>query len=276
MEWPKLKNIILILLLFTNVCLLVLVGGPAVESYELQRANRQEAIQFLAENGVGLSEDVVPDRMELTAQVVVRDLEMERELAAALLGAGVTEEARGGEVYRFESENGSIQFHSDGTFSAQLRPEAFPVGVDPQQAGFALLETLGFEGEVREQSGNQITVRQHWEGSPLFQQQVTVQWNDTGITGLVNGSRLTGTPAQAGGRETISVATALITFLNGLDELGDVYSGIHSITQGYASSTALSGPMELTPVWRIVTDTGVYQLDTVSGELSRVSEKGAQ
>ena len=45
---------------------------------------------------------------------------------------------------------------------------------------------------------------------------------------------------------------------------------IDAIEPGYAASTSLSGPILLTPVWRVTTDTGAYQLDNVTGGVTRV------
>ena len=67
------------------------------------------------------------------------------------------------------------------------------------------------------------------------------------------------------------MATALIGCLNGVSALGDVCNRIDMIEPGYVAAASLSGPIVLTPVWRITTDTGAYQLDTVTGGVTRVS-----
>ena len=72
-------------------------------------------------------------------------------------------------------------------------------------------------------------------------------------------------------RKTVTVATALISFLNGVGALGDVCNHIDAVEQGYSAAASLSGPILLTPVWRVTTDTGAYQLDTVTGGVTRVS-----
>ena len=118
MEWPKLKNIILIILILTNLCLLVFVAQGELRNSQLQRQAREEAIQFLADRGITVDEKQVPQTMELLPQTVERNLEEESQLAAALLGQGVTVEDRGAGVYRYSNSTGSIQFHSDGSFSA--------------------------------------------------------------------------------------------------------------------------------------------------------------
>ena len=39
----------------------------------------------------------------------------------------------------------------------------------------------------------------------------------------------------------------------------------------FLTAVSLAGPTALTPVWRVTTDTGAYQLDTVTGAVTRVS-----
>ena len=146
MPWTKLKNIILAILAATNLCLLLLVGGQAIQGGRMEAQARESAIQFLRNRGVEVDESIIPQRMELEPQAVERDMEGEERVAAALLQGSVTAESRGGEVYRYYNENGSVQFHSDGAFSAQLDPSAFPLGEDRRAGCLALMEGIGFSG----------------------------------------------------------------------------------------------------------------------------------
>jgi regulatory protein YycI of two-component signal transduction system YycFG len=271
MEWSKLKNIIILLLVMTNVCLLGFVGQRVWRGNQLEQQARADAIAFLAQRGVQIQQQQIPAAMTLTPQKVERDLPGELALAAALLGTDVQAQDRGGGVYRYFNARGSVQFHSDGAFLATLEPKDFPLGKDPQQDCLALLSRLHFDGELLEQTANAMTFRQCWQGSPVFNRQVTVTWTQEGISSLDGGRRLVGQPTRDDSRASVTTATALIAFFNGLGELGDVCSRIDAIAQGYLSATSLSGPMTLTPVWRVTTDTGTYQLDTVTGAVSRVS-----
>ena len=274
MEWSKLKNIILIILLITNLVLLVFVASRWLQESRIQEQTRSEAILFLTNRRVEVEESLVPRRITLRPQTVQRDLERESEAAARLLDGPVEVEARGAEVYRYFNDSGSVQFHSDGAFSAQFAPAAHPAGEDRGAYCLELLSRLGFEGELAQESGDTLTFRQTWEGSPVFNHQVTVELSDGCVTAMTGGRRLVGEPEEAPGRGTVSVATALVSFLNGLNDLGDVCSRIDGIDQGYLAAASLSGPMSLTPVWRITTDTGAYQLNTVTGELSRMGGGG--
>lgn len=271
MPWTKLKNIILAILLLTNVCLLSLVAGPAIQSKRQLSQAREEAIRFLQSRGVQVEENVIPQSMELTPQVLERDLEEEARAAAALLGGPASVQARGGGVYRYDNDKGSVQFHSDGTVSARLEPGAFPLETDRGEACLALMKRLGCEGTILEESENELVFRQSWRGSPLFTQQVTLVCGPEGLTAITAGRQMIGQPQEDFGRSTLSVATVVIDFINGVSALGDVCNRIDSIEPGYITAASLSGPTALTPVWRVTTDTGAYQIDTVTGEVSRVS-----
>lgn len=274
MEWRKLKNIILLILLVLNGALAILIGGPALSDYYRDRQADREAAAFLKQKGILFDETVVPNPEALFPQSVVREREEEARLARKLLGESAVQEVRGGEVYRYTSDLGMVQFHSDGSFWAQLTPGSFPVGNDPQGTAVAVLEQLEFSGQIvpmKENGENTVTVRQVWNGAHLFDQQATVLWNDNEIMEIAAGRRLYGTPVADETRRAITLATALIDFYNGLNRLGDVCSRVDKITPGYVSATSLTRQMELTPVWRITTDTGAYQLNLVSGDVERVS-----
>lgn len=270
MEWSKLKNIVLLILLGLNLALGILIGGPALSDRYRESQATREAVTFLEQKGILMQDTQLPDPAQLPARVVFRDREEEARLARALLGEDAQQEARGGEVYRYTGKAGVIRFHSDGSFWGQLTPGAFPIGDSPEQAVLDMLKILGIEGEILpSQETGTVTVRQVWEGAHLFNQQIVVLWDHTGITEITSGRRLYGLPEEDLSRQTITLATALIDFYNGLNRLGDVCSRVDEIVPGYLSATSLTRQMELTPVWRITTDTGVYQFDLITGNVER-------
>ncbi len=273
MAWSKLKNIILLILVALNLALALLIGGPALADLYRETQADREAQLFLEQKGIQFSDISLPDPSALPAQSVAREREEEARLARQLLGEDVAQEARGGEVYRYTSDLGVVQFHSDGSFWAQLTKGAFPVNGDPEGAAVSLLGRLDFHGEIipQEEDVSAVTVRQVWNGAHLFNQQATVLWDKSGLTEIAAGRRLYGEPEVEPGKQTITLASALIDFYNGLNRLGDVCSRVDQITPGYLSVTSLTRQMELTPVWRITTDTGAYQLDLIGGDVTRVS-----
>ena len=271
MPWSKMKNIILVILAVTNLALLVLVGGQTLQDRRLLSRAREDAVEFLRARGVEVDESIIPQSMELKPQTAERDLTGEERAAAALLGSPVTAESRGGEVYRYYNGNGSVQFHSDGTFSAQLEEGAFPLGSDRAAGCLALMERMGLRGTILSQEGDELTFRQSWEGAPLFTQQATLLCRENCLVAITAGRQLVAQPQEDTARDSVTVATALISFVNGVSALGDVCNRIDAIEPGYAAAASLSGPILLTPVWRVTTDTGAYQLDAVTGGVTRVS-----
>ena len=279
MEGAKIKNIVIIILLLLNGFLLVLASGHRFEDAHSQQTARESAIQVIRASGAQLEDSVVPREMTLGSMQAERDLEQEKRLAEKLLGGTVTVQARGGDVYRYYNVSGSIQIHSTGEFSALFEDGLFSLGEqDVETHATAVLSRLGFEAQVLEDAvvagRGSVTCRQMLDGAPLLGCHATLHYADGQLTGISNGRRLVGTPYADGGKESITVATALMRLFNGLKDLGDVYNRVDSIVPAYTVSVSLSGPAQLTPAWYITTDTGAYQLDTVTGTLSRTSSTG--
>lgn len=267
MPWRKLKNIILLILVLTNLFLLGLVVNQSLQNSRQESQTRENTILFLSQRGVKVEEETLPQCVSLLPQIVERDLEEERKAAASLLNGEVETEERGGEIYRYYNSQGWIQFHGDGSFSAQLEPGVYPVE-DKKADCAAVLETIGFEGTLLEETAEGLTFQQTWNGSAVFRQRVSVVCSE-GSVSSVSGQRLLGRPKDDLTRETISVSTAMVWFLNGVSTMGDVCNRIDQVEEGYVCATTLTGSMALTPVWQITTDTGIYQLDTVTGTVRR-------
>lgn len=273
MEWSKMKNIILLILLCTNAALLAIVLNQSFQERQAKEQARADAILFLQQGGIQVENSAVPQSTDLVLQKAERDQSGEKRLAAALLGDSVSVQDRGGGVYLYRSAAGSIQFHSDGSFQAALEPSAFPLGDQtPEEHARQLMSQLGFTAQVlaaEDVGGVQVVqLQQLWQGVPVFNLQVTLNYTDQGLSAIASGRRLFGTPEE----ETAAVltpASALVRFSTGLNALGDVCSRIDSIVPGYTCSVSLTEGMVLTPVWYITTDTGGYQLDLVTGSLGR-------
>ena len=269
MPWTKLKNMILLILVVANISLLGLVVSQNLQSSRQSSKTWENTLLFLSERGVQVDEEKIPQSIDLLPQTAERDLEEEQQAAAGLLRGDVETEARGGEIYRYSNGQGWVQFHSDGTFSAQLEPGVYSAGEEQTAGCLAALAAMGFVGTQLKETEDGSIVQQTWDTTPLFGQQANVVCVD-GSVSTITGRRLVGQPKPDPARETITAPTALIRFLNGISALGDVCNRIDTIETGYLCAASLSGSMTLTPVWQITTDIGTYQLDTVTGSVWRV------
>ena len=270
MEWSKIKNIILLILVLANVFLLILVGMREGRGVRYEEDTRDAAVATLERSGIAVALEHLPKEMELTALTVNRDRSGEAEAAEALLG-GAVETGETDVRPRYTGPYGSIEFDMSGGFSAELEPGAWIAGEDEdyERASREALETLGFQGELLSSrtvpSGMELVFRQEWEDAPLFSCQVTLTWSDGSLIRM-EGQRLVGTATPSSEGEPLSVANTLIRFLAGINEGGYVCSSIDGMEPGYVLSSS-ARPAQLSPVWRITTDTGVYYVDAVSGDL---------
>ena len=276
MAWPKIKNIIILILLGTNLCLLTFALGRGIADRKQQDQARENAISFLQGQGVHLDEKLVPLTMELQPQLVKRDTQQEQKIAEALLEGEVFSEVRGTAVYRYSNANGSVQFHSNGDFSAEFSGIGQLAGEQElTEHGRKMLKRLDFEGELlgSQQKGDTctLTFRQVWEKEPLLNCQVVLRYVNGALTSITTGRRLNGTPEKNDSLQSVTVATALMKFHTGMKRSGDVYTQITEITPGYVFGSTLSEMVPLVPVWRISTDIGTFQLDITSGTAGRIT-----
>ena len=273
MEWSKLKNIIILILLTANLFLLVMVVVQERGSAQYQEKTITDMISVLERNGIRLDRANVPEELELTALTVERDRESETALAAALLGECSVSDLGSGR-YAYESDLGWAEFRSNGNFSFTFFDGAWPAAASGGEEAHALstMEKVGFTGVSvsREKIGGQVllTLRQTWQDLPVLSCQITLEYVD-GCLQSISGQRLMGTPQPSSEKsEFLTVPTALLRFLNGITDLGDICSEITAMTPGYRL-TVSADATRLIPVWYVTTDTGAYSLNALTGALER-------
>lgn len=274
MEWSKIKNIIILILALLNVFLLVLVGVREGRSARYQEEARSEAVEVLENSGIEFLPQRIPGDLSLPFWAVERERigESEDAMARALLG-DVSKELQGGDIQAsYTSEKGQADFYSSGRFIFTFRAGALPLeGREPEQHAADCLEQLAFEGELLGvKTGEErtvVTFCQTWSGDPVFSCQAVFTYEDGALVSI-DAQRLSGAAAQTDGEPLLSTASVLIRFLAGVnDGAVNVCTQLKEMTPGYQAN--LTRPVStLTPVWRIVTDTGVYYLDGVSGQIT--------
>ena len=271
MEWSKLKNIILILLLCVNAFLLVLAGIQESRSARYEEETRQAAVDVLEQNGIAFGLERLPEDMDLAPLTVTRDRESEAEVARALLGEVERQEEN--EVrHLYAGAGGTAEFSLNGAFSVSLQPGTWVKEHERslEDASRACLERIGCQGQLEEQSAEggrtALTFRQLWVGAPVFSCRITLVWEGDQLL-RVEGDRLAGSAASSGAGDPLSAAAVLVRFVGGINEGGYVCGRVDAMTPGYLLSGA-ARPVDLTPVWRIDTDSGSYYVDAYAGTLT--------
>ena len=277
MEWPKLKNIIILILLLANLFLLVMVGVQEHGSAQYQEQALTNAVSVLGNNGIRIDSDRISDELELTAMTLSRDLESETALAQALLGA-CDRVDQGGGRYAYESPLGWAEFRSNGSFSVSFvngTQAARQIGGEETHA-LRLMEEAGLtvvlESREETEDGVELILCQTWQNVPVYSCQITAKYQNGSLL-TISGQRLMGTPQSVSGEsEPISVPTALLRVLNGIDDLGDICNEITAMEPGYLLTASADGS-RLIPMWYVTTDTGAYNLNALTGALERAQSK---
>ena len=278
MEWPKVKNIIILMLLLVNGFLLLLVGARRGEALRYEQAALYQAAEVLEGRGIEVDLSAVTGAEGLKPLSVERDVEREARMAGALLGETVQGDDRGGGLYLYRGELGELSLRLGGELSAMLEDDERWQTEEPEDHAASLLRQMDVDAELlqaaRDGGTVSVTFRQRWEGRPLFSCQVTFVYRE-GRLRTVQGNLLASGGAAAEQGELLSLPTAMLQFLDYVRGTGDVCSAIHSMTAGYRVAQSFSSTTRLNVVWLISTNTANYYLDASTGTLTRLTDEQA-
>lgn len=277
MEWHKLKNIILFILLVVNGFLLVLAGSRLEEAARYERMALEQTVQVLERGGIQVDLESVDPAEGLSPAMVERDLEREARIARALLGQAAEADNRGGGLYLYRSGAGELSVRAGGELSAKLEDGAGWQADHPERHAAGLLRKMGIDcaqaGVTEEDGWTRVRFRQLWNGVPVFSCELEFAYRG-GVLDSICGTLLTAQAGTAEAGQTLTLPTALMRFSEEIAATGDVCTAIRSMEPGYrGTAQSLSGGARLAPVWLVTTDTARYYLDCAAGELTRLTDQ---
>lgn len=276
MEWQKLKNLIILILLVVNGFLLVLVWSRRQESARYERSALEQTVQVLQRSGIEVDLSAAAPADGLAPMSVERELDREEALARALLGKGAVQaENRGGGLYLYQGSDGELSVRAGGELSAKMtdNPNQLVSG-DLERHASGLLKRMGVDveriGVTKEDEWTRVRFRQVWNGAPVFSCEVEVVYYYE-LLYSVQGTLLTAQAGTAEAGQALTLPTALMRFSEEIAATGDVCTAIRSMEPGYRGTVqSLSGGVRLSPVWLVTTDTARYYLECVTGALTRI------
>lgn len=274
MEWRKLKNIMILILLVVNGFLLVLVWSRREESVSYQRAALERTARVLNQKGIDVYLDAAAPADGLPPLTVERDLDRELQLAQGLLGQDIHADNRGGGLYLYHSGEGELAVRAGGELSAELNGGERWKTDHPERHAAGLLRDMGLKAEeleaARESGRTRVRFRQIWNGTAAFSCEVEFVYEND-MLNAIHGTLIAAGQGTAEAGQALNLPTALMRFSEEITAAGDVCTVIHSMEPGYrGTAQSLSGGVRLAPVWLVTTDTAKYYLDCVSGALTRV------
>lgn len=266
MPVSKLKNIAILILLGANLILLgFLVPNRMNQEYQEAELKGSLAALYAAED-VTLNADAVPETRTLYALQLASSTSAQVRAATALLGdQPVAQTDPAGWLSSFSAAAGTCSIGRNGAFQARL------TGLDMEPA--LVLEEMGCAWTHRIQAGQAITVTQTVLEVPVFSDGLTLTY-EGGLLTAIDGVFFCGadSPVRISQEACMSAADALVLFLDRRFDLGWVGSAVTSLEQGYLQAdTASAANVQLTPVWKLATDTDTFLIDGLTGEISSVS-----
>ena len=277
MEWHRLKNVIILILLLLNGFLLVLAWGRRREAAQYDRAALEQTVEVLADRGIEVEPDGLSSAGDLRPLSLERDPEAERKLVRALLDEAVEADNRGGGLYLYQGALGEVSVRAGGELSAALADDPRWDTDSPEDHAAALLKKMGVSVrplDVESQDGRtSVRFRQLLDKVPVFSCEVEFIY-ENGRLCTVQGTLLTAGQEVEEAGEILSLPTALMRFLDGVTLTGDVCSTVQSMEAGYrVVSQPLSGGVRLTAVWLVSSNTADYYLDGATGALTRLTDQ---
>lgn len=277
MEWPKLKNIIILILLLLNGFLLVLVGTQYTESTQYERKALERTLQVLEERGIQAEADRLSPAENLPPLTVERELAQELQMARALLGGELEAENQGGGLYRYWNDKGGLTVRAGGELSAVLADSPHWAAEDPERHAAELLKRMDIDaqllGTAQDDGWIRVRFRQCRNGIPLFSCEVEFAYDGGSRLRSVQGALLSAPDGAAEQARLLTLPTALTRFSEEIAATGDVCSAIQAMEPGWRGTVQpLSGGVRLSPVWLVTTDTAQYYLDCATGALTRIAE----
>lgn len=276
MEWRKLKNIIILVLLLVNGFLLVIVTSRMGEVRRYEQAALEQACRVLENNGIRVKQSGLEQAEELPSLAALRSITGERTIAEALLGEGVSGKDQSGGLYAYYSDGGTVSFRSGGQIYAWLEDNDRWHTTNPEEFSLELFSGMGLKGRVMQTSmldgTGTITLCQLLEEVPLFSCRVMFTFEEGRLISLT-GTVMTGEAREEESGSLLTMPTALLRFMEGVLASGDVCSRIDAMEPGYRTVRSFSSAMRLEPVWLVSTNAADYYVDAVTGELQRLTDE---
>ena len=268
MDTAKVKNIIILVLLLVNLCLLALVAYDRIEAAGLLRQAEEDVTAAFESNGIRLASDV-PWRANEPAFGLSRDREKEHSMVRRIIGRCAVQDL-GGNILFYKGARGEARFRGTGEFQIMPTDGGIETGSDPIATASDVLRDMGFKVDASQsemlQEGQAITVTLtcRFRGETAYNCKVKFLFSTENLL-LIDGRR----PLEKGESseaEMLDAATVLMRFLAQAREAGLVCTEVRSVELGYLMEASAAGEGNMTPYWRIETDIGQHYINGVTGE----------
>lgn len=265
MPVSKLKNLVLLILLLSNLILLSLLVPRQIKQKQEVQQLRDTLSELCEKQNVTLASDKIPETIPLYPLELANAAHAELHALQSFAGDDIayTDGTIKGDCVQQTGhwENGTIR----------LKLQNQKAVSSLQRSAKKTLDAMSFQYHSLTQperlSPGMYTLRakQTILGVPLFSQGLTLTYSNSCLS-EVSGEFFAGTLTKTDSHTCISVSDAVVSFLSARVDLGWVGSSITALEQGYLPSVS-GGIVRLTPVWKLTTDTGSFYVHGITSEV---------
>ena len=258
----RLKNVIILILLFMNLAFLFLVLEQMHTRQKEKNALQQQVYALYENSGIRLDLGQLSENTDFYTLELQRDDAAEAAFVEDILGSTPTSEEQGGGTILYTGENGQARFRSSGSF--ELYVQNLPVE-DPQNYCRQLCQRYNYVDlqSSQEEDGTLLyTATATGEGKTVYPCSITFAFQQ-GCLQQVYGYFL---PQQGKVLDpcTATKASALVAFLNYCMTNGLVCNEVQDLSPGYMLLPSSTASLRLVPVWQLRTDVSSYYVDAKS------------
>lgn len=266
MERSRLKNIIILILILVNAIMLIALASTHIQESTAKKRLTTQLVTLFKNNGITLDAKDISTELPPAGGTLRRNTEEERTMAIALLGKSPQTENAGGGIYNYSTANGTATFRSGGGFDITGK-----LGSDHlEKLCRNFCDSYGYKNlklSLKNGSG-QGKATQYYGGRRIVNCTVSFLFEDGNLIS-VSGTHVPNPGTKfSNSTSSMTAATALTRFLEAHRQSGTVVSKVRRIFPCYRLKSSVSAPLTLTPVWHIITDTGNYDINCMTGAVS--------
>ena len=268
MERFRLKNVIILILVFANLFLLAsLLMRKSAEAESRQQATEQLVALFAADN-IRLDPSLVSYQTPPSSKYLIRTPEREQAAAMFFLGSSLVYADQGGDIYTYTGSNGAAMFRSTGSFD--IAGTLTTSSEDAQELCRRFCKEFSYsepQFQINAQGNGTGTAICQFSDLAVYNCSVTFTIQNNILT-MVSGTLLPENHTDVTAKiSSLSASAALTTFQQFRRENGGVVSAVSDLYLSYELQSTPTSAMTLIPSWCIVTDTVQYYVNCGTGSI---------
>ncbi len=274
MEWPRVKNILIVLLAIVNVFLFAVYITSSIKNARGIEETIENTVLVLNKSGFSIEENQIPSKASVLYPISVeRDLKAEAEVAKKFAGNTEAEEISGVSVYM--GENGEARFKADGNFAIIVKDiQKFIEITDAKELALEVAKLMGITVSDKIDIDDKddilsITVTQTSLGIPIYNCKINISVMPD-KSAKIYGRMIKGKRDVLRNNEPRDITGLLVGMVEILNNNGISHGTVESITGGFqASNISGSSHNEIlyaVPIWKITVDGKDTYVNAMNGK----------